>query len=130
MRIGELAQLTHTRASTIRYYEQIGLLPAPKRINGKQRRYDGEDLERVGFIRRCRALGFTLEQLHQFAGIARSKGPPTEHCREIVRIRLLSVRKRVAELRAVEERLSSLLADDTATAGPATASCAGLAALA
>jgi DNA-binding transcriptional MerR regulator len=130
MRIGELALFTGTRASTIRYYEQIGLLPAPKRINGSHRRYDDADVERLGFIRRCRALGFSLNQIHQFARIAQSGGPATDHCRKIVQDRLVSVRARIAEMRAVEARLAELLADGTANAGSTIAPCARLAVLA
>lgn len=130
MRIGELALLTRTRASAIRYYEQIGLLPAPKRVNGSHRRYDNADVERLGFIRRCRALGFSLEQVHQFARIAQSGGRATDHCRKIVHGRLVSVRARIAEMRAVEARLAELLADGTANPGSTITPCARLAVLA
>lgn len=130
MKIGELARLTATRASTIRYYEQIDLLPAPKRIDGNHRRYDSADVERLAFIRRCRALGFSLEQVRQFARIAQSGGRATDHCREIVQTRLLSVRARIAAMRAVETRLAQLLADGAANAGSTNTPCARLAVLA
>ena len=67
MRIGKFAVFAGTNASTIRYYEQIGLLPAPKRIGSNHRHYGEADVARLGFILRCRALGFSLEQIRQFA---------------------------------------------------------------
>lgn len=130
MRIGQLALRTGTKASTIRYYEQIGLLPRPKRIESNHRRYDHADVERLGFIRRCRALGFSLDQVHQFARIARSGGRAAGQCQQIVRARLLSVRARITELQLVEARLGELLSDGSGSSGSTIAPCGRLAALA
>lgn len=130
MRIGQLALRTGTKTSTIRYYEQIGLLPRPRRIESSHRRYDHVDVERLGFIRRCRALGFSLDQVHQFARIAQSGDQATGQCQQIVRARLLSVRARISEMKIVEARLAELLADGTGNSGPTTVRCARLAALA
>jgi DNA-binding transcriptional MerR regulator len=130
MRIGQLALRTGTRASTIRYYEQIGLLPAPKRIEGNHRHYDHADVERLGFIRRCRALGFSLEQVHQFARIAQSGGRATGQCQQIVQARLSSVRARISEMKTVEARLAELLADGAGSSGSTITPCPRLAVLA
>jgi len=66
LRIGELAARTGLTPRTIRYYEDIGLLPAgPGRAKGKHRHYDGDDVERLALIARLRdLLGLSLEQLH------------------------------------------------------------------
>ena len=61
--IGNLAKATGTKVVTIRYYEQIGLLPVPARTEGNYRAYNDEHLRRLRFIRRCRDLGFTLDQV-------------------------------------------------------------------
>jgi MerR family redox-sensitive transcriptional activator SoxR len=64
MTISEAARQTGLQASAIRYYEQIGLLPAAARVSG-QRRYDSSILYRLAIIRRARQLGFTLEEIRQ-----------------------------------------------------------------
>jgi len=126
-RISELARASATSASAIRYYESIGLLPAPARAGSEQRLYDPHDVERVAFIRRCRVLGFTLKEIAAFARIARieaSHGP----CRDIVQRRLATVRAQMRRLKAVETRLVEVLHDGAAL--PPQASCQRLAVLA
>ncbi|MFX6994763.1 MerR family transcriptional regulator, partial [Acinetobacter baumannii] len=61
MKIGEMARVTSTRVETVRYYEQIGLLPPPARTAGNYRAYDEDHLARLSFIRRARDLGFSLD---------------------------------------------------------------------
>jgi DNA-binding transcriptional MerR regulator len=63
LKIGELAEWTSTSVPTIRYYEQIGLLPRAPRQAGGQRVYDRDDVERLTFIRRCRAFDFSIDQV-------------------------------------------------------------------
>jgi DNA-binding transcriptional MerR regulator len=108
LRIGDLANATGTRAATIRYYERVGLLPQPRRGSGRQRLYGKADVERLTYLRRCRTLGFTLEQVRVFVGIAR-KEDSSSGCRAIVIERLAAVRTRLQELRAIESKLESLL---------------------
>src|SRR3546814_956908 len=61
--IGDLAKATATKVETIRYYERIGLLPAPARTQGNYRSYTADHLRRLSFVRRSRELGFTIEQV-------------------------------------------------------------------
>ena len=61
--IGELGKLTGTKVETIRYYERIGLLAAPKRTTANYRAYGPVHLNRLSFIRRSRDLGFSLDQV-------------------------------------------------------------------
>lgn len=63
MSIGEAAKATETRPETIRYYEKIGLLPIPPRSTGNYRGYAPGDVSRLGFVRRARELGFSIEQV-------------------------------------------------------------------
>ncbi len=130
MRIGEFAIFAGTSTSTVRYYEQIGLLPAPRRIRNNQRRYSEADVARLGFILRCRELGFSLKQIRHFAKIAQTNGGAMDQCRKIVHAQLMSVRARIEEMKTMERRLAGLLADQAATAGSTTPRCSKLAALA
>jgi DNA-binding transcriptional MerR regulator len=61
---GHLAKATGTTVVTVRYYEQIGLLPLPSRTAANYRTYSHEHMRRLRFIRHCRDLGFTLDQIH------------------------------------------------------------------
>ena len=63
MKIGELATLTGCPVETIRYYEREGLLPAPSRSAGNYRQYDTAHVERLSFIRHCRSLDMTQEEI-------------------------------------------------------------------
>lgn len=68
--IGDLAKATGTKVVTIRFYEKIGLLPAPPRTSGNYRAYDKGHMDRLRFIRRCRDLGFTLDQVRALLSLA------------------------------------------------------------
>jgi MerR family copper efflux transcriptional regulator len=67
VRIGALAEQTGCSVPTIRYYEQIGLIPAARRRSGGHRVYDAAAVQQLGFIRRCRDFGFALEQIRALA---------------------------------------------------------------
>jgi DNA-binding transcriptional MerR regulator len=108
LKIGELSTATATHVATIRYYEHVGLLPPPRRGLGRHRMYSRADIERLGFIRRCRALGFTLDEIRAFARIAKAQ-KETSDCRAIVVRRLTAVKTRLRELKAVESKLEKLL---------------------
>jgi DNA-binding transcriptional MerR regulator len=68
--IGKLAKAAGVSTPTIRYYEEIGLLPPADRSESGQRVYGAEDLERLTFIRRCRDFGFGIEQVRLLAGLS------------------------------------------------------------
>jgi Cd(II)/Pb(II)-responsive transcriptional regulator len=65
MQIGELAKRSSCQAETVRYYERLGLLPRPERTAGNYRVYNEEHLERLRFIRNCRAIDMTLDDVHR-----------------------------------------------------------------
>src|SRR5687768_12101598 len=71
--IGKVAAATGTKVETVRYYERIGLLPAPRRTGGNYRSYDTGHLNRLAFIRRSRDLGFTIEQIRDLLDLADQK---------------------------------------------------------
>src|SRR3546814_19821202 len=68
--IGDLAKATATKVETIRYYERIGLLPAPARTQGNYRSYTPDHLRRLSFVRRSRQLGFTIDQVSALLDLA------------------------------------------------------------
>ncbi len=74
MPIGALAERTGVRVETIRYYEQVGLLPAPERTDGNQRRYGKAHESRLAFIRHARELGFSVESIRALLAIADAAG--------------------------------------------------------
>jgi DNA-binding transcriptional MerR regulator len=74
--IGELSRRTAVKVPTIRYYEQIGLLPEPPRTEGQQRRYDKDAVARLAFIRHARELGFDLDAIRTLMSL---QDNPTIH---------------------------------------------------
>ena len=74
LKIGALAKRTSTNGPTIRYYEEIGLLPQADRQAGGQRIYSEDDVRRLTFIRRCREFGFSVEQVRNVSTILRQPG--------------------------------------------------------
>ena len=96
--IGKLAGETGVKVVTIRYYEKIGLMPAAPRTDGNYRIYGLEHRRRLHFIRRCRGLGFTLDQVRDLLRLSSEK---TQACAEV---------DRIAEQhrRTVEEKLADL----------------------
>jgi transcriptional regulator, MerR family len=75
--IGALAKASNVNVETIRYYQRIGLLPTPARDYGRIRRYTGENLKRMRFIRRAQHLGFSLDEIRLLLGLADDR-----HCAE------------------------------------------------
>ena len=79
--IGEAARRSGVKVPTIRYYEQIGLLPAPPRTEGNRRHYDAADLRRLAFIRHARELGFEIEAIRALLTLAGRPEPALRHGR-------------------------------------------------
>ena len=107
--IGELASETGVKVPTIRYYEGIGLLPAPPRTQGNQRRYDAAALERLRFIAHARAMGFPMDELRAMLRIAGHRDAPCEDIDALVRARLTEVEDRIARLTALRAELRGML---------------------
>ncbi len=108
-RISELARATGTSPSAIRYYEKIGLLPAPHRRATGHRRYEAGDAAKVRFIRRCRELGLTLAQVRALMQLNESGERSCREVRHMGEVHLASLRHRIGELQTLEARLAALL---------------------
>ena len=108
--IGELAARTGIRVQTIRYYEQIGLLPAPGRSAGNQRRYTGAHLDRLAFIRHARELGFSLGAIRELLSLSDRPDQPCAAIDELARTHLTEVERRIARLNRLRSELERMIA--------------------
>lgn len=106
--VGELAKATATKAVTIRYYEQIGLLPAASRSSSGYRLYNDEQRTRLLFIRRSRGLGFSVEDIRELLGLADRREASCSAVDSKVQGQLEQVRLRIADLRNLEAELQRL----------------------
>ncbi len=110
MRIGELCQATGVSIETIRFYEKERLIPAPARTINGYRNYGSAHLERLSFIRHCRALDMPLAEIKQMLGFV---AHPEADCGDINRLideQLARVRVRLKSMSALEKQLSQLRA--------------------
>jgi len=108
-RIGDLGKATKTKVETIRYYEQIGLLPAPARTSGNYRAYGAEHLGRLSFIRRARDLGFTLDQVRELLGLSDQTDRSCAAVDKIAREHLAEVDRKIADLKALRGELDNVI---------------------
>lgn len=107
--IGDLARSTSVKVPTIRYYEQIGLLPPPPRTEGGQRRYGQSEVERLNFIRHSRELGFEIEDIRELLAM---NATPQASCHEadsIAARHLDEVDRRIDSLRTLRGELSRMI---------------------
>lgn len=107
--IGELAKRTAVKVPTIRFYEQIGLLPEPPRTESGQRRYGADEVDRLTFIRHARELGFEIQDIRELLAMSAT---PQESCHQadsIARNHLSEIEKRIASLQALKTELRRMV---------------------
>lgn len=105
MRIGELGRRAGVTPDTIRYYERLGLLPAPRRTRGDYRDYGPEVLVELQFIRKAQLLGLRLSDIREILEISSGGKPPCDHVRATLTRRLAEVEERLGELRELRTTL-------------------------
>ncbi|MBY0247483.1 MAG: helix-turn-helix domain-containing protein [Nitrospiraceae bacterium] len=118
MTIGKLAAATRCTIPTIRYYEEIGLLPKANRRMSKHRIYGPTDLRRLTLIRRSRDFGFSIKQIRELVALV---GSPERDCtaaRDLAAMHLIEVGRKLKELRALERSLKEFVEN-------CSAQCAG-----
>lgn len=124
MTIGEAAARTQCTPATIRYYEEIGLLRLVGRGANGRRAYGQPELHRLRFIRRCRDLGFPIEDVRALLDVMDAKTPSCLSARDLTLTHLNTVRARRDELEALERTLTAMAASCTeACASGATPDC-------
>ncbi len=107
VRIGELATELGLNPKTIRYYEEIGLLPVPQRTLAGYRLYDATDRERLQFIGKAKAIGLTLEEIREILTLRRDGERPCAHVLALLDQKLATVD---AQLRTLKEFRTDLVA--------------------
>jgi DNA-binding transcriptional MerR regulator len=106
--IGELSAQTDVSEKTIRYYEEIGLLPRAKRSANGYRVYDEADVERLRFIRRARALDIGLDEIAEILAFRERNEPPCKYVMALMREQIDKVEERIRNLQQILDELSAL----------------------
>lgn len=119
--IGALAERTGCTVPTIRYYEDIGLIPPAKRRSSGHRFYQAASEKLLTFVRHCRDFGFPIEQVRQLVSLSQSQERDCVEALEIARARLAAVRAKMDELRVLERSLAQFVQGcaDQCAGGPA-----------
>ena len=108
MPIGSLAERTGVKVETIRYYEQVGLLPEPERSEGNQRRYSKRHMERLAFIKHARDLGFSVDSIRTLLKLSDKPDMPCDEAHNTAAAHLAEVRDKIARLRLLETELKRI----------------------
>lgn len=114
MSIGEVARRTGLRASAIRYYEDAGLLPPPRRVNGR-RRYDTAVLTRLAVVRLAQEVGFTVAEVRTLVTEGKDEGIASDRWREMARRKRDEVQARIDRARQMQQVLEESLRCDCLT---------------
>ncbi|MPV35954.1 heavy metal-responsive transcriptional regulator [Georgenia subflava] len=123
MRIGEVAHATGTTTKTLRFYEDVGILPPSDRTPSGYRDYGPEVLGRLNFIHRGQAAGLTLAQIGQILQIRDGGEPPCRHVTDVLTTRLEDIDAQIAQLQELRTAVTRLR-DDAVAGNPADCSSA------
>ncbi|RUL87942.1 MerR family transcriptional regulator [Tautonia sociabilis] len=114
LRTGELARRAGVNVETLHFYERKGLLPEPPRRASGYREYPAESVRLIRFIKRAQELGFSLNEIHELLALRVRPGVTCAQVRERAERKSAEVRRKIADLKAIERALRKL-----------TASCSG-----
>ncbi len=106
--IGQISKRTGVKVPTIRYYEQKGLLAAPERTEGNQRRYGSAELERLGFVKHARELGFSLQAISDLIELQEHPDRSCKEASDIASEQLKLVRTKIDRLKRLERELNRI----------------------
>lgn len=110
MKIGELAQRAQVAIDTVRYYERQGLLPVPTRRASGYRSYDAADVVRLRFVRRAKALGFTLVEIRELLALSGRRDDDMADLKAVATEKLSDIEARLVELTRIRDGLRTLVA--------------------
>jgi MerR family transcriptional regulator, copper efflux regulator len=109
MKIGELARSVGVGIDTVRYYEREGLLPPARRLASGYRTYAAEDMQRIRFVRRAKALGFTLPEIRDLLSLSGHTGKDMAELQALARQKLADIDARIDELRRMRLALDAVV---------------------
>ncbi len=109
--IGEAARKSGVAIETIRYYERAGVVPHPGRAANGRRVYDGAAISRLRLIKRCRDLGFSLEDARALLALSETGNGPCGEVKAIAEAHIAEIRQKIDALRGLEAALSDLVRD-------------------
>jgi len=109
MNIGQAAKKSGVPAKTIRYYEEIGLIPAAGRTASGYRDYADTEVETLKFINRARSLGFSVHDVGDLLALWRDRGRASADVRRIAQGHVVAVERKIAELQAIKQTLEGLI---------------------
>jgi DNA-binding transcriptional MerR regulator len=107
--IGLLAKNAGCKVQTIRYYEQIGILPEPRRSAGNQRIYSRDHIDRLLFVRHSRELGFSLDQIRKLLQLASDESQPCDDVDKIAKDHLAAVEEKIMRLEGLRMELKRII---------------------
>jgi len=110
MRIGELAARFGLNPKTIRYYEEIGLLKRADRTESGYRLYTRQDVERLGFIRRAKMLGLSLDEIRDILSVQQKGSPPCSQVLGLIDTKISAIDRQMDELETFRTELTTLRA--------------------
>jgi Cu(I)-responsive transcriptional regulator len=108
MTIGEAASLSGVPPKTIRYYEEIGLIAAPERLENRYRAYDESDVRTLRFIQRARSLGFPLKEVGELLALYRDRSRTSREVKRLALARIADLDRKIAELTAIRNAIGDL----------------------
>jgi len=110
LKIGELAARTGCQAVTIRYYEQRGLLDTPTRSSGNYRLYGAEHVDRLAFIRRCRGLDMSLDEVQSLLAFQDAPEQPCCGVNDLLDGHIAEIQRKMSEMQSLQDELLRLRA--------------------
>lgn len=127
MQIGQLAKRAGVAVDTVRYYESHGILPTAMRQASGYRSYDDDDVARLLFVRRAKALGFTLREIRELLELSGRRHEDMSVVRDAAALKLADVESKLSELERIRDGLRTLI--DACPGHGALAQCPILGAL-
>jgi MerR family mercuric resistance operon transcriptional regulator len=108
--IGKLSKLSGVNIETIRYYEKIGVMPAPGRSAGGYRIYGPDHLKRLNFVRRSRRLGFSLDEIRSLLRLVDGHAYTCAQVHALTLDHLAEIRRKIADLKRLERVMAEMAA--------------------
>ena len=106
--IGEMSRQTGVNIETIRYYERIGIIPKPDRTEGGNRQYSHSEMKRLSFVKRCRELGFSLDEIRALLEMVDRHDFSCAEVHEMTVSHLANINKKLSNLKQLEKTLSQM----------------------